>query len=81
MALIFIAAGLLSHAVHELVEIGIITFGTSPAFDISGVLPHEGEGILALIGLIVEWTERMPRPSGTGSPASHRGRPGTPSHP
>ena len=42
VALIFIAAGLLSHAVHELVEIGIITFGTSPAFDISGVLPHEG---------------------------------------
>ena len=38
-------------------------------------------GILALIGLIVEWTERMPRPSGTGSPASHRGRPGTASHP
>ena len=50
MALIFIAAGLLSHAVHELVEIGVITFGTDTAFDISGILPHEGEGILALIG-------------------------------
>ena len=28
IALIFIAAGLLSHAVHEFVEIGVITFGT-----------------------------------------------------
>jgi high-affinity iron transporter len=53
VALIFIAAGLLSHAVHELVEIGIITIGTSPAFDISGILPHEGEGILALIGSLL----------------------------
>jgi high-affinity iron transporter len=39
--LIFIAAGLLSHAVHEFVEIGWITVGTSPAFDIGGVLPHD----------------------------------------
>jgi high-affinity iron transporter len=53
VALIFIAAGLLSHAVHELVEIGVITFGTQPAFDISGILPHEGEGFLALIGSLL----------------------------
>ena len=53
VALIFIAAGLLSHAVHELVEIGIITFGTETAFDISGILPHEGEGFLALIGSLL----------------------------
>jgi high-affinity iron transporter len=39
--LIFIAAGLLSHAVHEFVEIGWITIGTSPAFDIGAVLPHD----------------------------------------
>jgi hypothetical protein len=38
-------------------------------------------GILALTGLVVEWTERMPRPSRAGSPAPHRGRPGSPSHP
>jgi len=44
IALIFIAGGLLSRAVHELVEIGVIGVGSSPAFDISGVLPHE-EGI------------------------------------
>ena len=43
VALIFIAAGLLSSAVHELIEIGVITFGTQPAFDISGVLPHEAD--------------------------------------
>src|SRR4029079_6547697 len=41
VALVFIAAGLLSHAVHELIEIGVITFGTQPAFDVSGVLPHD----------------------------------------
>jgi high-affinity iron transporter len=42
VALIFIAAGLLSHAVHEFVEIGVINVGTATAFDISAVLPHEG---------------------------------------
>jgi high-affinity iron transporter len=41
IALIFIAAGLLSHAVSELVEIGWIGVGTSRVFDISAVLPHE----------------------------------------
>lgn len=45
VALIFIAAGLLSHAVHEFIEVGIIGFGTAIAFDISGVLSHsEGVG-------------------------------------
>ncbi len=53
IALIFIAAGLLSHAVHEFVEIGVITFGTSTAFDISSVLPHEGDGLLATIGQLL----------------------------
>jgi high-affinity iron transporter len=43
VALIFIAAGLLSTAVHELIEIGVITFGTQPAFDLSGVLPHDAD--------------------------------------
>ena len=53
IALIFIAAGLLSHAVHEFVEIGLITIGTSTAFDISSVLPHEGDGFLATIGQLL----------------------------
>ena len=44
VALIFIAAGLLSHAVHEFIEVGVIGFGTAIAFDISATLPH-GEGI------------------------------------
>jgi high-affinity iron transporter len=44
VALIFIAAGLLSTAVHELIEIGVITFGTQPLFDLSGVLPHSADG-------------------------------------
>jgi high-affinity iron transporter len=54
LALIFIAAGLLSHGVHELVEIGVIQFGTQTAFDISAILPHEdnplGEFLRALLG-------------------------------
>jgi len=53
IALIFIAAGLLSHAVHELVEVNWITFGTQTAFDISAVLPHDaGIGLFlrALLG-------------------------------
>ncbi len=55
IALIFIAAGLLSKAVHEFVEIGWITIGTSTLFDASATLPHtaiEGapDGIVLLGG-------------------------------
>jgi high-affinity iron transporter len=46
VALVFIAAGLLSHAVHEFIEIGIINVGTQTLFDISATLPHEGDGSL-----------------------------------
>ena len=53
VALIFIAAGLLSHAVHDLVEAGVITIGTETAFDLSGILPHSGEGPLALVGSLL----------------------------
>jgi len=53
--LIFIAAGLLSHAVHEFVEIGWITIGTSPAFDIGAVLPHD-QGIGLFLGAIFGYT-------------------------
>jgi high-affinity iron transporter len=44
VALVFIAAGLLAHAVHEFVEAGVVTIGTQTAFDISAVLPHEPDG-------------------------------------
>ena len=53
LALIFIAAGLLSHAVHELVDVGWITVATQPAFDISAVLSHDaglGQFLRALVG-------------------------------
>ena len=54
IALIFIAAGLLSHGIHEFIEAGWITIGTSTAFDISGILPHEdnllGEMLRAIFG-------------------------------
>lgn len=41
IALIFVAAGLLSKAVHEFVEIGWIGIGTQTLFDVSRTLPHE----------------------------------------
>jgi high-affinity iron transporter len=54
VALIFIAAGLLSQAVHEFVEIGVITVGSTSAFDISAVLPHEAStGVVGIIGQLL----------------------------
>jgi high-affinity iron transporter len=57
VALIFIAAGLLSTAVHELIEIGVIPFGGQTLFDLSAVLPHDraagnviGQFLRALFG-------------------------------
>jgi high-affinity iron transporter len=57
VGLVFIAAGLLSHAVHEFIEIGVIQFGTQTAFDISAILPHDdasgnlvGQFLRALFG-------------------------------
>ena len=44
VALVFIAAGLLAHAAHELIEIGVITFGTQTLFDVSAILPHSEDG-------------------------------------
>ena len=57
IGLIFIAAGLLSHAVHEFIEAGLITVGTQTAFDISGVLPHE-TGIGAFLRAIFGYTSQ-----------------------
>ncbi len=55
IALIFIAAGLLSKAVHEFVEIGWIGVGAQTLFDASATLPHEAiegapGGIVLLVG-------------------------------
>jgi high-affinity iron transporter len=44
VALIFIAAGLLSQGVHEFIEAGFINVGTGTAYDISATLPH-GQGL------------------------------------
>jgi len=44
LALIFIAAGLVANAIHELIEVKVIQIGTGVAFDISGFLPHEPVG-------------------------------------
>ena len=54
IALIFIAAGLLSYGVHEFIEAGWITIGTGTAFDISAILPHEPDaGALGVVGSIL----------------------------
>ena len=71
VALIFIAAGLLSHAVHELIEVGeqlgVAVAGSGRAFDLSGVLPHEAiagapDGVVLVVGqflrAIVGYTSR-----------------------
>jgi high-affinity iron transporter len=42
VALVFIAAGLLSHGIHEFIEAGLIGVGTATAFDISAFLSHDG---------------------------------------
>ena len=43
IVLVFIAAGLVSKATHELIEIGVITFGQQPIFDLTATLPHDPE--------------------------------------
>ncbi len=58
IALIFIAAGLLSHGIHELIEVaefyGLEVLGAGRAFDLSGVLPHEAiDGAPGGVTLIV----------------------------
>lgn len=58
VALIFIAAGLLSHATHEFVEVGWISFGTATAFDISGILPHEGNLLGEMLRAVFGYTSR-----------------------
>jgi high-affinity iron transporter len=55
IALIFIAAGLLSHAVHEFIEIGVIRIGTQTAFDITALLPHES-GLGQFLGALFGYT-------------------------
>jgi high-affinity iron transporter len=44
VGLVFIAAGLLATAVHELIEVKVIGFGTETLFDLSAILPHGDEG-------------------------------------
>jgi high-affinity iron transporter len=62
VALIFIAAGLLSHGVHEFIEAAEF-YGTqlplsATAFDISGILPHEGNLLGEMLRAIFGYTSR-----------------------
>ena len=53
IGLIFIAAGLLSQGIHELVEVGAIPFGSTTAYDLSSVLPDAsgiGQFLRAILG-------------------------------
>lgn len=40
IALVFIAGGLVAKAIHELIEINVITIGTGTLVDLSAILPH-----------------------------------------
>jgi high-affinity iron transporter len=57
LLLVFLAAGLLSRGVHELVEIGVIPFGTQAAFDLAPLLP-DASGLAvtlhALVGYVAQ---------------------------
>lgn len=57
IALVFIAAGLLSHAIHEFIEVGVFGAGpwTATAFDISGTLSHD-DGIGAFLRAILGYS-------------------------
>jgi high-affinity iron transporter len=61
IALIFIAAGLLSKAVHEFLEVagiaGIAVAGMQPAYDISALLPEDG-GIGQFLRAILGYSAR-----------------------
>ena len=57
IALVFIAAGLLSHAIHEFIEVGVFGSGpwTETAFDLSGVLSHD-DGVGAFLRAILGYS-------------------------
>jgi high-affinity iron transporter len=44
IALVFIAGGLVAKAVHELIEINVISIGTQTLIDVSAILPHADDG-------------------------------------
>ncbi len=62
VALIFIAAGLLSQAAHEFLELVAMSGATTPlastAFDISSVLPHEGNLVGELLRALFGYTSQ-----------------------
>jgi high-affinity iron transporter len=57
VGLVFIAGGVLSRGIHELIEVGQFYGVALPlsgtAFDISGFLPHEGGGGAAVVGQLL----------------------------
>jgi high-affinity iron transporter len=56
ITLVLIAAGLLSKSVHELVEVGVIGFGTGTVYDISGILP-QGDGVGQFLRAILGYSD------------------------
>ncbi len=62
VALIFIAAGLLSQAAHEFLEVATMNGASTPlattAFDISGILPHEGNLLGELLRALFGYTSQ-----------------------
>ncbi len=57
IALVFVAAGLVSRAVHEFVEVGVIRVGTQSAFNVSGVLSQD-QGLGSLLRAIFGYSSQ-----------------------
>jgi high-affinity iron transporter len=57
LALVFVAAGLVSRAVHEFVEVGVIRLGTQSAFNVSGVLSQD-QGLGSLLRAVFGYSSQ-----------------------
>ncbi len=57
LALVFVAAGLVSRAVHEFVEVGVIRVGAQSAFDVSGVLSQD-QGLGSLLRAVFGYSSQ-----------------------
>jgi high-affinity iron transporter len=57
LALVFVAAGLVSRAVHEFVEVGVIRLGTQAAFNVSGTLSQD-QGLGSLLRAVFGYSSQ-----------------------
>ena len=56
-ALVFVAAGLVSRAVHEFIEVNVVAVGTQTAFNVSGMLSSD-RGLGAFLNAVLGYSSR-----------------------